>query len=934
MNKNSLRMDAFCGIVLVAAVFVFGNVASAQVVQKNAAPKVEFEKYTLPNGLQVILHVDRKLPVVTVNEWFYVGSANETLGRSGFAHLFEHMMFQGSKNAPGEYFSYVEAAGANSVDDEGTGRGVNGTTNSDRTNYFATVPSGNLEYLLWLESDRLATLADAMDLKKFEGQIKVVNNERNQRYNQPYGRWARVVQENLYPVGHPYHTPTIGRVEDMTASSIEDVKAFFNRYYTPNNMSMVVAGDFDPAEAKRLIQKYFGGLEPGPALERPAKSMIQLNGEKVIDVNDRIGQERSYIAWHSPAFYDPGDADLDIAAAILTNGISARLNKALIYDRQLASSVSAAQASRKLSSYFYINATARKGSELGEIEQAISAEITRLAKDGPTAEELNRAKAKIEFGAISALEYMSGFGGKADSLNQYNTYLGDPGKFEMDLARYSNATAESVRAAVDKYLNNRNRVIARFHPDRSGKATGEAIDRSKPPAFGADKPFRAPDVRSAKLDNGLEIFVVEKPELPKIQMVLATRGGSSTDPAGKFGLSSLTNRIIQRGTKTRDAIKIDETLGDLGTAISAENGLAMEKSSLNMQVLKRNLSPAIEILADIVQNPAIQAADLEREKKTRIDQLLIQADDPNFVGYRTSGMMEYGPDHPYGHPSAGLPDSVRGITVNDVVAYHRMYYKPGNSVLIFVGDLTLAEATVLAKQHFGGWAAGVVPKTTIPAPRPMGPGKVFLIDKPGAVQTFITQVLRAPERRSADYYPLAMVNAVFGGGFTNRLNLNLREDKGYSYGAYAELEHFEKAGGWYAFSAVQTDKTKESVIEFFKELNGIAGAKPITEKEFTTAQLTKIRGYSQQFESFARVSRQVTELWVAGLPMTTLQTESDELAKLGLAAVNAAAAKYAAPAATSILLVGDLAKIEADIRALNLGEIVILDRDGKVIVRK
>ncbi len=934
MNEDRIRPLAIFLLSVGFCLSVLANVSMAQVASNSDVPKINFEKYTLPNGLQVILHVDRKLPIVTVNEWFYVGAANDSPGHTGFAHLFEHMMFQGSKNAPGEFFTYVESAGSNSIDDEGIGRGVNGTTNSDRTNYFEMVPSGNLEYILWLDADRLATLTDAMDQEKFDGQIKVVNNERGQGVNSPYGRWVTLVQEGLYPLGHPYHTPTIGRVEDMTASSLNDVKAFFKRYYTPNNLSLVIAGDFDPAEAKRLVEKYFGGLEPGPTLERPAKFMPQLNGEKIIDIKDRVTQERSYIAWHTPAMYDLGDADLDLAATILTDGISARLKKALMYDRQLVSGLGAAQYSHKLSSYFYIYATAREGSDLGQIEQLVTNEIQRLAKEGPTPAELARAKVKIESGTISGLEFLSGFGGKADMLNQYNTYLGDPGKLEMDLGRYRNATAESVRSTVDKYLNNRNRVIARFHPERSGKAASAEIDRTKVPAFGADKPFKAPEVKSVKLDNGLEVLVVEKPELPKVSVVVTTLGGSSTDPAGKFGLATLTNELLKRGTKTRDAIKIDETLGDLGTSITSAYTQNLEKTTLTMEVLKRNLAHATEMLADIVINPSFPAGEFERGKKARIDLLAADTDNPVYVGLDVAGTVAYGPDHPYGHPGNGLPESVRSITRDDVTAYHKTYYKPGNSVLIFVGDLTLAEATSLAKQHFGIWTPGAVPVTTIPEPKPMGVGKVFMIDKPGAAQTFVLHILNASERKSADYYPLTLANEIYGGGFTTRLNLNLREDKGYTYGAYAELEYLNKAGAWYAFAAVQTDKTKESVAEFYKEMKGIAGERPISEKEFSSAQMTKIRGYAQQFESYSRVSRQVAKLWVAGLPMTTLQTESDEFARLRLPSVNAAAAKYASPTRTSILLVGDLAKIEAGIRSLNLGEIIILDREGKPVVKK
>src|SRR5687767_7389166 len=318
--------------------------AAAQSAQPSSVPKIEFEKYTLPNGMQVILHVDKKLPVVHVNQWFFVGSANERLGRGGFAHLFEHMMFQGSKNANKEYFEYVEAAGANLL--EG---GVNGTTNQDRTNYFATVPSGNLENLLWLEADRLATLTEVVDKAKFDNQVMVVQNERRQGLeNQPYGRAFKLILQNLFPIGHPYNTDVIGEHSDLTASSLEDVKDFFRTYYTPNNMSLVIAGDFDPAEAKRLVEKYFGTIPPGPALERPAKGVPELDGEKIVEVSDRVPQERTYFAWHTPAFFDPGDAELDLASTILTDGLSARLNKTLVYDKQVASDATSFQWSRQL----------------------------------------------------------------------------------------------------------------------------------------------------------------------------------------------------------------------------------------------------------------------------------------------------------------------------------------------------------------------------------------------------------------------------------------------------------------------------------------------------------------------------------------------------------------------------------------------------------
>ncbi|MBK7707169.1 MAG: insulinase family protein [Acidobacteria bacterium] len=918
-------MKKIISLNLVIVLLVLPLLAVKVTAQQSSVPKIEFEKYTLSNGLEVILHVDRKLPIVHVNQWFHVGSANERPGRSGFAHLFEHMMFQGSKNASKDYFTYVEAAGANLM--EG---GVNGTTNQDRTNYFATVPSGNLENLLWVEADRLATLPEGLTKEKLDNQRDVVKNERRQGLeNQPYGRWYKIVNENLFPKGHPYQTDVIGTPEDLTAASLDDVKDFFRTYYTPNNLSLVIAGDFDIAEAKRLVEKYFGTIPPGPPLDRPLKSMPKLDGERTVEVRDRVPQERTYFAWHSPAYFEEGDAELELAAAIMTDGLSARLNKALVYDKQVASNVVAFQSGQPLGGAFMMWATARPGANLAEIEKLTTAEIARLAKEGPTAEELNRAKTKWEFGFVSGLEAIGGFGGKSDLLNQYNTFLGDPGKFDADLARHRSVTAESLRSAVDKYLNTKDRLLVRFRSEKSGQPSTVAVDRTKEPGLGGDKPFTAPAVKSAKLENGLEIFVVEKPELPKVAVSLATRAGSVNDPAAKSGLGSMTSRMMRRGTKTRNALQIDETLGNLGTGLFS--GAGRESAGMNMEVLKRNLGDSLGVMADVVLNPSFPEEEFVREKQTTLDGLTQAANNPNSIASRVGQMVAFGADHPYGRPA--LPSTVSAITRDDLSQFYQTYWKPASSAIVYVGDITLAEATDLTRKSFGSWSGGAAPVAKIPPVKPMGPGKVYLINKQGAAQTVVTQVLQAPERKSKDYYALALANAVYGGGFGTRLNLNLREDKGYSYGVFAFPQHFSAGGTWIASGGVQTDKTKESVVEFMKELKNLAGEKPISEVELNGARLAKLRGYAQQFEAYGRISGQVIALWTDGLPMTDLQRETDEFSKLKLADVNAIVQKYASVGGSSLLLVGDLSKIEAGIRELNLGEIVILDSEGKVVTK-
>jgi zinc protease len=890
--------------------------------QPSSVPKVAFEAFTLSNGLQVILHPDRKLPIVHVNLWFHVGSKNEKPGRTGFAHLFEHMMFQGSKNAYQDYFTYAERAGANL----GEG-GVNGTTNNDRTNYFITVPSGSLDFVLWLEADRLATLADALTKEKLDNQRDVVKNERRQGLeNTPYGRWFKLVAENLFPSGHPYSWTVIGSHEDLTAASLEDVRDFFKTYYTPNNLSLVVAGDFDPAQARRLIEKYFGGIPPGPPLDRPRLWVPTLSGEKIVEATDRVPQERVYVVWPSPPLYAPGDAELDLASLLLTDGLASRLAKVLVYEKQLCTDVNAFQASAEIASFYTIIATARPGASLSEIEKIVTQEIARLAREGPTAAELARAKTKQEFAFVTGLERIGGFGGKADRLNSYNTFLGNPDRFEFDQARYRDVTASDLQKTVARYLDTPNRLLIRFRPEKSGRPSEVALDRAQAPALGADSAFRAPEVRSARLANGMEILVVERPDLPKVAVELVARAGATADPVGKPGTAFLTSRVMPLGTKTRKALEIETALGDLGTAMTPQT--QRETARFSLEVLKRNLEPALAIFADVVRNSTFPADEVEREKKRHLDALAQQSTNGNAIATRVRAMLAYGPDHPYGRPSQGLPSTVSAITREDLAAFHAARFRPGGCALVFVGDITVAEAQALAEKTFGTWTGGAPAAIPIPPPSPAPSGKMYLVDRQDAAQTVVSLSVPGVGRKSPDYFALTLADGAWGGSASSRLDMNLREDKGYSYGVFSVLQALQE-GIWYAAGGVQTNKTRESLAEFDKELKGIGGAQPITEPEFADDRNRIVRGYAQGFESLGRIEEQVADLWSDGLPMSQLQGDYDQTAKVTRAEAQAAAEKYAKRDKAIWLLVGDRAKIEPGLRELSLGEVVLLDPEGK-----
>jgi zinc protease len=925
MNRSGRSMMFVCLIIfsLVSPASRAAQGSSGETASE--LPRLEFEKYTLRNGLQVILHVDRKLPMVHVNCWYHVGSKDERLGRTGFAHLFEHMMFEGSRDANGKYFSFVEKAGANLF--EG---GVNGTTNKDRTNYFETMPSANLEYVLWLESDRLATLTDVLTKNKLDNERDIVRNERRQRLeNQPYGRWNLLTSDNLFPFGHPYAHSVIGSHEDLIAASVDDVKDFFKTYYTPNNLSLAITGDFDVAEAKRLVEKYFGPIPPGPPLDRPKHWVLPLDGPKVIEVKDRVAQERTYFGWPTPAFFDPGDAELELVSLILTDGLSSRLNKSLVYEKQLCSDVDSFQGSSEIAGTFILWATARPGASLAQVEQVVTEEIARLAKEGPAPRELNRAKAKWEMQYVSGLERIGGFGGQADRLNSYNTFLGDPGKFAADVQRHRAVTTDSVREVTAKWLDTQNRLLVRFHPDASALDAGAKINRSNQPELGADRPFHAPEVKTAKLNNGTNILVVERKGLPKVSLTFATWAGSVDDPLGKEGLANLEVQLLTKGTTTRKALEIDNELGDLGTSIEATTD--REYSALNLEVLDPNVAQVLGIVADVVRNPSFPPDEVDREKKKRLA-LLAQAEkNPNLIAHRVAPMLEFGREHAYGHPPQGFRSTVEGITLEDLSSFHNKYWKPASSALIFVGDISLETAVDLTKRNFESWQGGAAPAPEIPPAKPLGPGKVFLIDRPDAAQTVIAQILPGPVLKAPDYYRIVLANAVWGGSGQARLGMNLREEKGYSYGVFSFPQVFSKAGAWVAFGGVQTNKTRESVVEFEKELKFIAGEKPISEAELANAKNNRVRGYAQQFESMKRVSQQIVQLWAAGLPFSELQQEPDELARATLDSVNAASEKYANPANCMLLLIGDLSKIAPGVRELNLGEMIVLDPEAKPV---
>ncbi len=897
---------------------------SGQETGGSKIPRIEFQKFMLANGLDVILHEDRKLPVVHVNLWYHVGSKNERSGKTGFAHLFEHMMFEGSRNLKGEYVSLMEKAGANIFQG-----GVNGTTDFDRTNYFETVPSGSLELVLWAESDRMAYLLDALTQENLDNQRDVVKNERRQGMdNVPYGRSMEMLFENLFPKGHPYSWHIIGKMEDLDNASRDDVKEFFRTYYTPNNCTLVIAGNFDPSEARRLVETYFGPIAPGPPLARPERYVVALESNRRLVVKDRVPQERLYLTWPTVPFFEADDAALDILSNVLSEGKNSRLYKRMVYDQQVASEVSAFNYSLEIAGLLGIIATARPGVPLAKLESLIHEEISRIAKEGPTEEELARIKAKREFDFISGLERIGGFGGKADRLAMYNTYLGAPDFIREDYERYQKLGCDDISSAAERYLMTKHHLAMSFVPESANIPRVSEPDRSKQPDVQPGFHFSPPMVALEKLDNGLEIRVVERTEIPKVAVGLLVKVGAASDTAGKSGLASMTAEMLDEGTETRSALRIEAELERMGSYLST--GSSREWSLVSLDTLERHLPASMELMADVLLRPSFPSEELERLRKQVLDAILQEKANPNATAGRVVRRVLFGHNHPYGWPVGGDESSVDVLQKADLEEFYRAYYAPTEACLVMVGDVCLDKAKELADEYFSGWRSTALPERKVESVRVSG-RKAYVVDRPGAAQSEVRLAMLGPPRVTEDYFALQVLNNVLGGGFSSRLNLNLRENKGYTYGAFSALRFAKFQSLFLGIAPVETRVTKEAIEELVSEFDALASwSRPVTEKELDDAKATLSRGYSQRFETMAQIAGEIAELSGFGLHMDELARYSEGIEAVDFAQIQKAAKEYVKVNDFVLVVVGDASQVEPGLESLNLGDVVRVDVEGNL----
>jgi zinc protease len=975
-------------------------------------PPINYTEFRLANGLRVILHEDHSTPIVAVNIWYHVGSKNEVPGRTGFAHLFEHMMFQGSKHYNKDYFVPLQEAGGS----------LNGSTNSDRTNYWEVVPSNFLELALWLESDRMGYLLDALTEEKLANQRDVVKNEKRQNYdNRPYGLVAAKMAETLYPKDHPYHWLTIGELEDIAAATREDVSDFFRRFYTPNNASLVIAGDFDPKEARRLAEKYFAPLKRGPEVKPVRLAQPRLDKEIRLTMEDRVSLPRLYMTWHSTPQWRAGDAELDTLATVLAGNKGSRLYKSLVYEKQIAQDVSAFQNSREIAGQFQIVATAKPGKTLAALEQAIGEEIAKIKSTPPTAEEMERAYNAREAAYVYSLQTVGGFGGKSDQINQYAVYLNKPGAFQEDLARYRAVTAEDVRRVAAEYLSDK-RLVLSVTPRATGKTTGDPVpagpteaiaspskqtaglqaggsvptptqtpstaptaSQSSAEAKSTDKPagaqtqtkaeadatrpagatppmsaapgahteetqdtsklgglyvqpkpqpdpvFTLPRIERRKLSNGLEVLIVNHKELPVVSLNLVLKTGAAADPLARAGLASFTAALIDEGTKTRNALDISNQLAAIGARLGT--GADWDLTGMNLLTLTRHLDRALEIYADVITNPTFPESELKLQRDTRLAALLQRRDDANSIAAIVYASLLYGREHPYGHPLIGDYASVGAITNEEVKRFYETYYRPGNATLIVVGDAAAETLMPKLERAFSNWKNADVPAVNIPAPPGRDKAAVYLVDKPGAAQSVIAIGQIGLPRSTPDYFPLLVMNTLLGGQFTSRVNMNLRENKGYTYGARTSFDYRRAAGPFAASAGVQTAVTKESVVEFLKELKGVRGEIPVTPAELEFSKQAIIRGFPRSFETPEQISGRLTDIVLYNLPDDYFNNYIANIRAVTMADVMRVAKRYLDPSKMAILVVGDRKIVEPGLRSLDeLGStLTLVDIDGRII---
>jgi zinc protease len=908
------------------------------------AVTLDYEKYKLPNGLEVILHKDSRLPIVAVNLWYHVGPAKETAGRTGFAHLFEHMMFQGSGHVGEDmHFKYLEGAGASVV---------NGTTDFDRTNYFEDLPANQLELALWLESDRMGFLLDKLDQKMLSNQQDVVRNERRQSIeNPPYGLAEEEIYHQLFPTAHPYHAAVMGSHADIQAAQLGDIRDFFKKYYAPNNATLAVVGDMDVAKTKELIEKYFGTIARGPDVQPVNVQTPAITQEKRLALTDQVELPRVYMGWVTSPYFSPGDAEADMAAHLLAGGKASRMYKSLVYEKKIAQDVSATQQSASLGSIFQITVTAKPGHSTEELEAAMNHELDSLATKGPSEEELAAVKNSIYTDIITSLENVGGFSGIAQRLQTYNHYVGDPGYLNKDLSRYSSVTVDGIKQFAADQLAKNKRVVIDVSPGekvlppapptpkaptlrQQQMAAATPVESKEPwrkevPKPGPLSTAPLPSATKFQLANGLNVYLVPNNALPVVAAELVVRAGSAVDPTEQPGLAGFMVSMLDEGTSKRDALAIARDFEELGASFGS--GTGRDGSTLSVRSLKQNATKTLSILSDLVMAPSFPDKEVERVRSDRLTSLQQDRDSPFRIAATVMWTDLYGANNPYGHMAIGTEPGLKTATRDDLVKLYQAAFSPKNAALVLAGDLTESEARKLAEDAFGKWSAeGRAPLPDVKSASTPAPEKVLVVDRPSLPQTTVMVAQVGVARSNPDFEKLNVMNQVLGGLFSSRVNMNLREEHGYTYGAFSSVYENREEGPIQVGSQVRADVTGPSISEIVKEVKGML-SKEVTDDELKLAKESISRSLPAYFETTQSTVATVGDLYLYELPPDYYQGLPKRIDAMQSADVFAATKAHLQPDKMKVIAVGDRKVIDSQIAALHLGPIGYRTPDGRPV---
>ncbi len=902
---------------------------------------IPYKKYRLDNGLTVVIHQDKSDPIAHVDVTYHVGSGREDVGKSGFAHFFEHMLFQGSENvADEEHFRIVTEAG-------GT---LNGSTNSDRTNYYQTVPSNQLEKMLWLEADRMGYFLDAVTAEKFEVQRETVKNERGQRYdNRPYGLLWERTGEAMYPEGHPYSWSTIGYLEDLDRANLNDLKKFFLRWYGPNNAVLTIGGDLDEMQTLEWVKKYFGSIPAGPAVEAPAYAPIILDKDRYISMEDNVAIPLIYMAWPTVHANHPDEAPLDVLMSILGDGKTSLLYKNLEKDG-LAVQTSANHGCRELSCQFTLLAmpNPEKGKDLGEIEVILRSSLREFETRGVEDDDLIRVKAGIVSSLIYGLESVSG---KVSQLAAYETFRGNPNGIADDITRYESVTKADVMRVYNQYIKGKPAVIMSIVPkgqvdqiahedtwhrynrnipseapisEISWSPPEDNFDRSIMPSAGPNPAIKVPPVYRGTLDNGIKLLGARNSEVPTTTISIRLQAAQRHEAVSKLGLAALTAAMLDEDTQKSSSEELSNRLDKLGSSVTISSG--DDYTTIRVRSLTKNLDETLDIALEKLLEPAFKEEDFTRVQAVAIQGIKAAKKVPSGLASTLFSRRVYGDDNVFAHADAGTEKTVAALTLDDVKAFYQDYYSAEIADVVVVSDLN-ERAIKAALKPMSRWKARPVASVALkPFPK-LEAGTIYFVDKPGAAQSEIRIGKRAiPYDATGEYYRATIMNYPLGGAFNSRVNLNLREDKGYTYGARAFFDGDEDRGYYRAGAGVRSDATAASIQEFVKEIrnfhdNGISA----TELDFTKSAIGQ--NDALNYETPNQKLRFLARMMTYDLEPSFVDQQAEILANLTKPEIDALAAKHLNLDEMIMVVVGDKASIFEEVKALGY-PIVELDEDG------